>query len=236
MTVSFNDTLERFNRKERNLLIRTVLGHSQDARIPLSRKFCDDLTGVLELRETNPADVRWWTDYHLNWLVAALRIFGDEAAVGMPQIRNSDIESNLEDLDLLVGIERPERYLIAIEAKNRRFNIEDRIQLKRKLNRLDPLRRGFADIEIGLHFMLMTPPSCDPNMDKGLKEELKGWPWVYKHERIPWLPLMHCDAEQPLRLECSCFGPDRRDGMKDHWRCTPERHRPKARNSPARDI
>jgi len=83
MTVSFNDTLERFNRKERNLLIRTVLGHSQAEPLLLSKTFCNQLTGALGLPETKPTDVRWWTDYHLNWLVAALRIFGDEAAVDM---------------------------------------------------------------------------------------------------------------------------------------------------------
>jgi hypothetical protein len=231
MTLSFNDTLERFNRKERNLLIRTVLGHSQDAPLLLSKTFCNQLTGELGLPKTKPADVRWWTDYHLNWLVAALKIFGDDSAVGRCHI-NFGVKSNLEDMDLLVGIERPERHLIGIEAKNRHFNSEDRDQIERKLKRLDPLYRMFAEVGIGFHFMLMTPDDCDPTM----KLDLSRWPWVYKDKRIPWLPLMQCDAKQPLLLECSCFAPGKRDGEKDHWRCRPERREPKARNTFAKDI
>jgi hypothetical protein len=225
VTVSFNDTLERFNRKERNLLIRTALGHSQDAPLLLPETFCNQLTGTLGSRKTNPADVRWWTDYHLNWLVAAVKIFGDETAVGRRHIKSGmesnsepDIKSNLEDLDLLVGIERPERHLIGIEAKNRQFNSEDRDQIESKLKRLDPLYQMFAKVGIGFHFMFMTPDDCDPTR----KLNLSRWPWVSKDSRIPWLPLLQCDAKQPLILECSCFAPGKRDGKKDHWRCRPD--------------
>ena len=115
MTVSFNDTLERFNRKERNLLIRTVLGHSQDSPLLLPESSCNRLTEALGLPKAKPADVRWWTDYHFNWLVKALQVTEDAPPVGIIP----GIKANQEDLDLLVGIERPERHLIGIEAKNR---------------------------------------------------------------------------------------------------------------------
>lgn len=194
MTVSFNDTLERFNRKERNLLIRTVLGHSQDKPLLLAGTFCNQLTGALGLPKTKPADVRWWTDYHLNWLVRALKEFEDEPAVGIRHI-NSGIKSNQEDLDLLVGIERPECHVIGIEAKTAHFNGRDRAQIESKLKRLDPLYEKFAAVGIGFHFMLMTPPHCDPNRELNLSR----WPWVYKIKRIPWIHLLQCDAKHPLR-------------------------------------
>jgi hypothetical protein len=133
----------------------------------------------------------------------------------MRHIIKSDIESNQEDLDLLVGIERPECHLIGIEAKNRQFNSEDRAQIEHKLKRLDPLYPKFAEAGIGFHFMFMTPDDCNPTM----KLALSHWPWIYKNSRIPWLPLLQCDAKQPLRLECSCFALGKRDGGKDHWRC-----------------
>jgi len=210
--MSFNETLERFNRKERNLLIRTVLGHSQDVPLRLPESFCNQLTDALELPRTKPEEVRWWTDYHLNWLVAALKIFGDETAIGRRHI-NPAIKPNLEDLDLLVGIDGPKPQLIGIEAKNRHFNREDKEQIKSKLERLDPLYHLFSDVGIGFHFMFMTPLHYDPT--KGL--ELSSWPWVYKKS---WLHLMPCDAEQPLLLECSRFAPGRREGEK-YWRCIP---------------
>jgi hypothetical protein len=239
VTVSFNDTLERFNRKERNLLIRTILGHSPDAPLLLPETFCNKLTGALGLPKTRPADVRWWTDYHLNWLVAALKIFGDEGAVNRLHAKSglksnsedADVKSNLEDLDLLVGIERPESHLIAIEAKNRYFNSADRDQVESKLKRLDPLRAVLASVGIGFHFLLMTPDDCNPTM----KLDLPQWPWVYKKERIPWLRLLPCDAKEPLLMECSCSAPGKRDGKKDHWRCRPERREP-TRDASAKDI
>jgi hypothetical protein len=212
MTVSFNDTLERFNIKERNLLVRTVLGHSQESPLALSEAFYNELTEALPLPKAKPENVRWWTDYHLNWLVAALKIFEyGEAAVDIRHI-NADIKSNLEDLDLLVGIEFPECHLIGIEAKTRHLTSKDKEQIKRKLKRLIPLYHSFAKVGIRFHFMIMTPEGCEA--PKGLLPDH----WIYKSSPVPRLRLVMCDAEQPLLLKCSCFAPDERDGKKDHWR------------------
>jgi hypothetical protein len=67
-----------------------------------------------------------------------------------------------------------------------------------------------------------------------LKLDLPHWPWVYKKERIAWLPLLQCDGKQPLLLECSWFAPGNRDGKNDHWRCRPEIREQKARNTSAK--
>ena len=119
-------------------------------RFLLQEAYCNQLTGELGLPKAKPADIRWWTDYHLNWLVKALQVFEDEPAVGIRYI-NPGIKLNQEDLDLLVGIERPERHLIGIEAKTGHFNSRDRAQVVSKLTRLDPLYKKFAAVGIGFH-------------------------------------------------------------------------------------
>jgi hypothetical protein len=63
--VKLADVLKRFNRKERNLLVRAVLGDEQKPLL-LSDQFRKDIASKLRI-EIQP-DAWWATDYHINWL------------------------------------------------------------------------------------------------------------------------------------------------------------------------
>ena len=65
------DLLKRFNRKERNLLVRAVLGDKDDP-LKLIPTFCKDIESKLQIKEIQP-DAWWATDYHINWLAGALQ-------------------------------------------------------------------------------------------------------------------------------------------------------------------
>jgi len=75
------DALKRFNRKERNILIRYVLGDAENG-LRLGEKFREDLLDALTV--TVREDAWWATDYHINWLAAALDLYlnGEESVGG----------------------------------------------------------------------------------------------------------------------------------------------------------
>jgi adenylosuccinate lyase len=65
--------LESFNRKERNLLVRKILG--QAGSPSLSKRFSDQVAQKLGLQSI--PDKAWWaTDYHISWLAGALALSG----------------------------------------------------------------------------------------------------------------------------------------------------------------
>ena len=63
--------LERFNRKERNLLVRAATGN-RESPLQLSLDFRERIAAALGLREGIPADAWWATDYHIAWLAAVI--------------------------------------------------------------------------------------------------------------------------------------------------------------------
>jgi hypothetical protein len=70
---SLAQVLERFNRKERNLLIRAILSDKKPPPPPpLSEGFRQKVTDKLGF--PIPADAWWATDYHISWLAGALAI------------------------------------------------------------------------------------------------------------------------------------------------------------------
>ena len=73
------DVLKRFNRKERNLLVRAVLG-DEEKPLLLSDQFRKDISNKLNKLgmeiEIQP-DAWWATDYHINWLAGALTYYAE---------------------------------------------------------------------------------------------------------------------------------------------------------------
>lgn len=81
MSEPLSAALERFNRKERNLLVRAILGH-EEKPLQLTGSFRNRVAGALDNFAGIPEDAWWATDYHISWLAGALAILEkDEAAV-----------------------------------------------------------------------------------------------------------------------------------------------------------
>jgi hypothetical protein len=77
---SLSKTLERFNRKERNLLVRAILG-DKEKHLELSKDFRDKVADALII-DAIGADAWWATDYHYDWLAGALAVYVEgESAV-----------------------------------------------------------------------------------------------------------------------------------------------------------
>ena len=126
---SLIETLERFNRKERNLAVRHILGHVKKPPPPLDADFCHEVCDKLHLAENMLAKAWWATDYHISWLAGALAIYarGDYAeertwpnqpvpalcshrsARDKNPVERQIAEGNQEDIDLLIAVENQAR-------------------------------------------------------------------------------------------------------------------------------
>jgi hypothetical protein len=122
---SLSETLERFNRKERNLLVRAILGNKEKP-LQLSKGFRCRVAEALEIKAID--ENAWWaTDYHYDWLAGALAVHLEgEGAVKKPRPNRSSqessdqpkqrrlVEGNHEDADLIIASDSD---LILVEAK-----------------------------------------------------------------------------------------------------------------------
>ncbi len=197
--------LERFNRKERNLLIRAAL-EPQGTQLKLTPDFRNQLADELEISAEALADAWWATDYHISWLAGALAVLakGEMActehseggirpfdnkkhAMATPHSKEEKgrqlVEGNQEDIDLVIATcDRP----VMVEAKaNRSFGPA---QLKSKLQRIELLRKFYAELiphqnPIRFNLLLISPGLTRPNFEI--------WPpWARKKDgSIPWIQL-----------------------------------------------
>jgi hypothetical protein len=224
--------LERFNRKERNLLVRAILGHDREP-LHLTKNFRESLSDQLGIPV--PEDAWWATDYHISWLAGALAVLvKGEAAVFLrgddkslppwcnPEIPKGEtksqlVEGNQEDVDLVIatGCE-----LIMIEAKG--DDVFDRDQLESKVERLKLLHAFYRDKlrpdqnPVCFHFVLMSP--VEP------KEFHIDWPpWARKKDgAIPWIELGL--GEDRLTVE-RCDPNHGRAANKGYWHVIRQRGR-----------
>ena len=152
------EILERFNRKERNLLVRDLLD-CQPGVTPLSEDFCDRVGKALGIRIPQTA---WWaTDYHLNWIAGAMALWRDgENAIGVSQATNQEddplrklVQRNQEDADLLIAFDQT---LVLIEVKA--FGYFTNKQIDSKVQRWLLLNQFCKQAvhELTLQFMLMS--------------------------------------------------------------------------------
>lgn len=164
------DILDRFNRKERNLLIRDALGHSLDKPLLLNDDFRQRIGTALGGLEI-PKDAWWATDYHLSWIAGALSVWrGGEQAIGTAQsnAQSKDppgrwlIERNQEDADLLIAFDTT---LILVEVKAFGYFTNKQINSKLKRWCLLKAQSDLPGTETNFHFMLMSrtkPIGLDP--------------------------------------------------------------------------
>jgi hypothetical protein len=159
---SLASALERFNRKERNLLVRAVLGHEVKP-VELSESFRVSVAKALKI--SIPPSAWWATDYHLEWLAGAIAVYAEGATAAVEKKARDNppvevttprrlVEGNQEDIDLVIasGLD-----LILIEAKG--ASPWDNQQLRSKLVRLKHIHAEAekARDAVQFHLLLMSP-------------------------------------------------------------------------------
>jgi hypothetical protein len=169
---SLGNVLARFDRKERGWVVRKALGAKAEY---LDEGFLKQVCGALGLETAAPQEYRWFTDYHLDWLVAALQIYayGEKRCLAHDSIfpnsaaPNPLIMGNQEDVDLLLVTGTD---LILIEAKW--FGLWNNTQRESKLGRLKMIKKA-ADLaciqanrdRVKFHFLLMSAAEAHRNPD-----------------------------------------------------------------------
>lgn len=207
--VNISDILQSFNKKERYWLVRNCLGSA-----PLNESFLKRLNCELSSRDVQlkSSTALWAVDYHLNWVVAAIRWH-----VSAPnwQVQGNDknlIQGNQEDIDLIIANGKD---LILVEAKFGGWNKDDCEQLNSKLGRL----RGLCDDTTGkvlgtslrMHFVLMS----QKEPDSGRLKNVKWPPWAIHDETPYWVKL---EVEPIPHLACfRCDNEKRQDKDGGHW-------------------
>jgi hypothetical protein len=214
---SISDALASFNRKERYWLVRNCLGAGPT---PLCHGFRERLSKALGPRLDGVIpDTAWWaTDYHLDWLIAALHCHAAPSEDGIFECRanvDRQIKGTQEDIDLIVVSERD---IILVEVKA--FGAWGRKQLDSKIKRLSELcdATGVAfpdtapDRQVRMHFVLMsrTPP------EKVIYED---WPcWAVKSRKEPnWMKLRIEPALTELSTVVRCGPTGKSDANGGYW-------------------
>ena len=210
---SLVETLKRFNRKERNWLIRDVLG---DGAKTLSSDFRGRLAGVLQKHDPAidiPADAWWTTDYHIDWLIGCLTILAEgESAISVAKTNKPPIvKGSQQDIDLLISWETT---LVLIEAKG--VGSWKGSGTTSKLSRLctlpDTLFSGLTP-----YLLFMSPEDSNLSAEKMPK-------WIRNPGKPGHLELRLPPTHKPLlRVErCSLSkGKWRPDAQGTEWRIEP---------------
>ena len=216
------DILERFNRKERNLLIRDILG-CQDKPLPLEKDFRARLAEATAL----PAEVlehAWWTtDFHFDWLAGALLTFVKGETLTRQPKTGELVKGNQEDLDLLVVAHDPAAtvpyHLILIEAKA--YGHFTSGQYGSKVTRLEQLYGFYREldpdsVQINFHYVLYSPT-------KPTKLVPKHLPWNPVDPAAPptiqHMPLKLARQKSSILAVTRCNERGVPDEQGQFWRC-----------------
>jgi hypothetical protein len=213
---SLSEALEFFNRKERNLLVRDILG--ERGPLHLSDCFCNRLTQKLGF-PINPKDTWWATDYHISWLAGALALFvkGEERARDAYENKQKDgrqlVEGNQEDVDLVIATGNN---LVLIEAKA--YGAWSKTQLDHKLARLELLDDfyktligcGPSEHAVKFHFLLTSPapPSVKPTARRPS--------WAFTGQEVPWTKL-EIDERKFVFKVTRCDARGKKDAKGGSW-------------------
>jgi hypothetical protein len=207
--------LERFNRKERNILIRDALGHEQN-HLRLSGHFRERVRNSVGLAEPIPEDAWWATDYHINWLAGGLAIYMN----GWPlphSIPNSGlIEGNQEDVDLIIAAGEQ---VLLIEAKA--YGAWGRRQIQSKLERFELLHSFYTTLEHGstrrVRFRLLL---LSPRRPQKLNLHCPSWLREGAVDsEIPWMELRAAEAPHSILEVTRCDEDGNRAAKGGFWRC-----------------
>jgi hypothetical protein len=236
---TLSETLERFNRKERNLLVRDILGQKDEIHPPLSEDFCARVRESLGLDNEVPPNAWWATDYHINWLAGALTIHAKgESVINQPfpnplllgeeggdveetAIRKL-VEGNQEDVDLLIVNDCD---LIMIEAKA--YDDFTHGQINSKLARLNLLHMFYRILDplwtTNIRFFLAFQGPKNP---KALLRNI-DWPkWIANEKDRAWIELR---LNRPLAIlevtRCDQNGHSSQHGLE--WKTFVSKHNAK---------
>jgi hypothetical protein len=197
--VEFSEILERFNRKERNLLVRDILGH-RESKLRLSKSF---LMRVNKAAKTDLGRDAWWaTDFHFDWALAAAMMFCGKTEIGRVETDINDglklIQGTQEDVDLIIA---DGKNLVLIEAKA--GEAWGQKQFDRKVKRLEALRHT-AGGRLKVRLLLMSPKKS---------EKLK----IPADSDIQWLDFIYEKILTGYRVQrCGADGKISADG--GHWK------------------
>ena len=168
---------QRFNRKERYF----VVTEAQGSPLRLGESFRQELSRVAGVPV--PPDAFIATDFHLDWLYAAL-----EMAAGLPEGEprlNSEggVTGTQEDIDLLVAFGRgPITRLLLVEAKGATGWTNKQLQSKAERLKIlfpEPTRRVVAEPSFVL---------CSPREPR--RVDVSGWPhWMAPDGAPRWMRL-----------------------------------------------
>jgi hypothetical protein len=211
--------LERFNRKERNWLIRDALG---DGSKSLCENFLKRVKSEVHFRDPkfDWEEPFWWgTDYHLDWLIAVLTCMQKRRLISSKEVllnEENRIRGSQQDLDFLIASGKT---LILIEAKGvGDWKGED---FQNKVNRLIALSENFLNKEgktagLRLHFFMCSPGEC-PTI------ETEGWPdWMTNGDKPRFIGLTPPLEDGYLRVGC-CDEKRKPSAHGGHWRIIPTR-------------
>jgi hypothetical protein len=214
-TISVSEALARFDRKERRLLVGTALGHETG----LDQNFCDKIGERLGIIPLPASGTRWFTDYHIDWLVGAVHVYarGEHSALElvMPNKGNHEAQlvyGNQQDVDLLLA---RDTNIILIEAKW--FGREDRDQFEAKLTRLHVIREHADHVcreakvkRIRMDVLLMSPVEPSDRM-KAI------WTAHNPGTELCWLKMLPLGGQSDALAVERCDTGGNRERTDTHW-------------------
>jgi hypothetical protein len=215
---SLANALERFNRKERNLLIRDILGCPGET-LPLASDFCKRLAKAVGISKEFLHSAWWATDFHFDWLAGALLTFMKGETLSPRDNDSKLVMGNQEDLDLVVVAHVPSgetpHHLILIEAKTHgHFTTR---QYLSKVSRIERLYAFYRELEkesphkISFHYVLYSPT-------KPIKLVPMLLPWQPNVETVPEHIKLTLPRSSILSVtRCNDKGVPDIEGH--HWRC-----------------
>lgn len=189
--VDLVETLHRFNRKERSWLVQDAVG---ETAAKLSDSFRSRLEEAVRKKDPSfllPEKAIWLMDFHLDWLIAAIRRHTDSSVhVNGKAYDNSndEVTGTQQDVDLVVAFDNT---LILVEAKGVRS--WGNKELTSKITRFDLLNelsngpiKADGTTSSGLRLFLVL---CSPTLPK--RVDFKNWPkWGQDGNGKPlWLQL-----------------------------------------------
>lgn len=225
------ETLERFNRKERNLLFRHILDRRKKPP-DLGMDFCDWLAEYADIPSGFLRNAWWATDFHFDWLAGALLSFvgGEPVQCNMSDAVTGVrlVMGNQEDVDLVIVAHDHEAktyHLLLLEAKA--YSPDDHAQYERKLNRFHLLHAFYTRLkekspqtsepphEIVFHFILYPPPNNDVGPVRLPPSAKIATERKSTHLTLKW-------SESPMTVR-RCNEKGKREKNDKHWKCEPLR-------------
>jgi len=231
------DHLQRFNRKERFLLVGQALGNPT---FTLGKHFAGSLAD--KLARPVPQTAYCAMDYHLDWLFAALVWTYEGGGIGMPMPRtftdpkpvsgdkddwkseDLKVTGNQSDVDLLVAWvdDRGRGQVVMLEAKG--YSRWDPEQMRYKCARLNAIfgsdGRRFSDVDAHL---VLTGPAPGPTATSLPDMQ---WPIWARQQDAPdgpakyFLPLTKPGHETVAveRITAPEDGPTKKSATGSYWR------------------